>query len=87
MLLLNMAFTRISSSGVENIYTSCVATEIYIFFTSRVQLKPYSTKSYEFFFNHFGKEVHLIFFKISLFCLSLDTEHGRMLRGNQVKCS
>ena len=38
MFLLNMAF--ISSSEVENIYII-----IYIFFTSRMILKPYSTKN------------------------------------------
>ena len=42
MFLLNMAF--ISPSEVKNMYISFVTHEIYIFFTSRVKLNPYSTK-------------------------------------------
>ena len=66
--------------------------EIYIFFTSQVKLKPYSTKNHLNFlfiiYNHISKEVHVhcTFFKLSLLlALSLDNEHEIMLKGNQIK--
>ena len=68
--------------------------EIYIFFTSRVKKKLYSTKNHLNFlfiiYNHISKEVHVhcTFLKLSLFlALSLDNEHESMLKGNQMKSS
>ena len=69
--------------------------EIYLFFTSRVKQKPYSTKNHLNFlfiiYNHISKEVHMyiaLFFKLSLFlALSLDNEHESMLKGSQIKSS
>ena len=64
--------------------------EIYIFFTSRVKLKPYSTQNHLNFlfiiYNPFSKEVHFTFFKLSLFLtLSNDNEHESMLKGKPNK--